>query len=142
MLAAMIDGERDPRVLAELAKGRMRRKIPDLAQALTGHFDDHHAQLARSILGRLDLVEQALAELDAGRSPRRAQPWAHQIELLQTIPGVGAKVAQVIIAETGADMSRFPSAAHLAAWAGSGAGDVRVRRQAHARPGRGTATSG
>ena len=64
MMTAMIDGEPDPLKLAELAKGRMRRKIPDLAQALTGHFDAHHAQLARSMLRRLDLVEQALAELD------------------------------------------------------------------------------
>lgn len=117
MLAAMIDGERDPRALADLAKGRMRRKIPELTEALTGVFDINHALLARSILHRLELVEQALAELDEviGHACR---PWAHQVELLQTIPGVGERVAQVIIAETGADMSRFPSAAHLAAWAG------------------------
>ena len=88
MLAAMIDGETDPLVLADLAKGRMRRKIPELAQALNGHFDAHHAQLARSILHRLDLVEQALAELDAVIVDA-CRPWAHQIELLQTIPGVG-----------------------------------------------------
>jgi transposase len=97
--------------------GRMRRKIPDLAQALTGTFDAHHAQLARSMLRRLELVESALAELDAVIAAA-CQPWQHQIDLLQTIPGVGPKVAQVIVAETGADMTRFPSAAHLAAWAG------------------------
>ena len=117
MLAAMIDGETNPLRLAELARGKMRRKIPDLAQALTGTFDAHHAQLARSMLGRLDLVEQALAELDAVIA-EACQPWAHQIELLQSIPGVGPTVAQVFIAETGGDMSRFPTAAHLAAWAG------------------------
>jgi transposase len=117
MLAAMIDGERDPLVLADLAKGKMRRKLPELAQALEGNFDDHHAQLAGSILHRLDLVEQALAELDQVIAAE-CQPWAHQIDLLQTIPGVGEKVAQVIVAETGADMSRFPSAAHLCSWAG------------------------
>jgi transposase len=117
MLAAMIDGETNPLRLAELAKGRMRRKIPDLAQALTGTFDTHHARLARSMLRRLDLVEQALAELDAVIVDA-CRPWQHQIELLQTIPGVGPTVAQVIIAETGGDMSRFPTAAHLAAWAG------------------------
>ena len=117
MLNAMIAGELDPMKLAELAKGRMRSKIPDLAQALTGHFNAHHAQLARSMLQRLDLVEQALAELDAVIAEACA-PWQHQIDLLETIPGVGPKVAQVIIAETGADMSRFPTAAHLAAWAG------------------------
>jgi hypothetical protein len=65
MLAALIDGERDPRALAELAKGRMRVRIPALTEALTGHFDAGHAQLARSILDRLDAVEAALAELDA-----------------------------------------------------------------------------
>src|SRR5215203_934261 len=117
MLTAMINGETDPLVLADLAKGRMRRKIPDLAQALTGHFDANHARLVRSMLRRLDLVDQAMAELDAV-IVEACQPWAHQIELLQTIPGVGEKVAQVIIAETGGDMSRFPTPAHLAAWAG------------------------
>ena len=119
MLTAMINGERDPRVLADLARGRMRVKIPQLTEALIGHFDANHARLARSILARLDAVEAALAELDAVL--REAfTPWARQIELMQTIPGVGEKVAQVIIAETGADMSRFPSAAHLAAWGRSG----------------------
>jgi transposase len=117
MLTAMIAGEADPLVLADLAKGKLRRKIPQLAQALTGHFDANHARLARSMLRRLDLVEQALAELDAVLADA-FRPWQHQIELLQTIPGVGPKVAQVIIAETGGDMSRFPTAAHLAAWAG------------------------
>ena len=117
ILTAMINGESDPLRLADLAKGRMRRKIPDLAQALTGHFDANHARLARSMLRRLDLVEQALAELDAV-IVQACQPWRHQIELLQTIPGVGAKVAETIVAETGADMTRFPTPAHLAAWAG------------------------
>ena len=117
MLTAMIDGEQDPLVLADLAKGKLRRKIPDLAQALTGHFDADHARLARSMLRRLELVEQALVELDAVIA-EACRPWQHQIELLQTIPGVGPKVAQVIIAETGGDMARFPTPAHLAAWAG------------------------
>ena len=122
ILQAMIEGERDPLTLAQLAKGRMRSKIPDLAQALDGNFDDHHAQMARAILGRLDLVEQSLVELDAVIAAK-CTPWQHQIDLLQTIPGVGPKVAQVIVAETGADMSRFPSAAHLAAWAGVAPGN-------------------
>jgi transposase len=117
MLTAMIDGEQDPLVLADLAKGKLRRKIPDLAQALTGHFDVNHARLARSMLRRLELVEQALVELDAVIA-EACRPWQHQIELLKTIPGVGPKVAQVIIAETGGDMARFPTPAHLAAWAG------------------------
>jgi transposase len=117
MLTAMIDGETNPLTLANLAKGRMRRKIPDLAQALTGTFEAHHAQLARSMLRRLELIEQALAELNVVIADA-CRPWQHQIELLQTIPGVGDTVAQVIVAETGADMARFPTAAHLAAWAG------------------------
>ena len=117
MLAALIDGERDGRVLAQLAKGKMRVKIPALTEALIGYFDDHHARLARAILDRLDRVEAALADLDAVLEDAFT-PWARQLQLLQTIPGVGPRVAQVIIAETGADMTRFPSAAHLAAWAG------------------------
>ncbi len=117
MLAAMIDGEQDPKILAEMAKGRMRSKIPDLEQALDGHFDAGHALLARSILSRIDQIQAALAELDEVINVA-CEPWTHQIELLQTIPGFGPKVAQVFIAETGGDMSRFHSAAHLAAWAG------------------------
>jgi transposase len=117
MLDALIAGERDPRALAELAKGKMRIKIPQLTEALTGSFDEDHARLAASMLHRLERVQAALAELDVVIADA-CRPWAHQIELLQTIPGVGPKVAQTIIAETGGDMSRFPSAAHLAAWAG------------------------
>jgi transposase len=117
MLTALIDGERDEVVLADLAKGRMRTKIPELTEALIGHFDEHHARMARSILHRLEAVETDLAELDAVIA-EACRPWAHQLDLLRTIPGVGVKVAQVILAETGGDMSRFPSAAHLAAWAG------------------------
>src|SRR4051794_27816626 len=117
MLGALIAGESDPRVLAELAKAKMRRKIPALTEALTGHFDAGHAQLARSMLARIEAVEAALAELNAVIA-EAFRPWAHQLELLQTIPGVGEKVAQVIIAETGADMTRFPTPEHLASWAG------------------------
>ena len=117
MLTAMIAGERDPRVLADLAKGKMRAKIPALTEAVIGHFDADHARLAGSMLDRLERVEDALAQLDAVIA-EACRPWAHQLDLLQTIPGVGPKVAQVILAETGGDMSRFPSAGHLAAWAG------------------------
>ncbi|MGY1764314.1 IS110 family transposase [Geodermatophilus sp. SYSU D00779] len=117
MLAALIAGERDPAVLAQLARGKMRIKIPQLVEALTGHFNEQHAQLARTMLHRLELAEDALAELDAVIA-EACPPWAHQLELLQTIPGVGPKVAQVILAETGGDMSRFPSAEYLAPWAG------------------------
>jgi transposase len=117
MLTALIAGERDPAALAQLARGKMRRKIPALTEALTGDFTAEHARLARSMLHRLERIRADLDELDAVIA-EACRPWAHQLELLQTIPGVGPKVAQVILAETGADMSRFPSAAHLAAWAG------------------------
>lgn len=117
MLTAMIEGESDPRVLAEMAKGKMRAKIPDLEQALVGHFDAGHALLAKAILHRIDEIQAALVELD-GVIVAACEPWAHQIELLQTMPGIGPRVAQVFIAETGGDMTRFHSAAHLAAWAG------------------------
>ena len=136
MLTAMIDGETDPLKLADLARGPMRRKIPDLAQALTGTFDANHAQLAKTMLLRLRLVEQAQADLDATIA-EACRPWQHQIELLQTIPGVGEKVAQVIIAETGADMSRFPTAGAVGGVGRVGAGDARVRRET--QPGRETA---
>lgn len=117
ILTALIEGETNPLVLADMAKGRMRSKIPDLAQALEGNFDAHHAQLARAIMDRLDRVETSMAELEVVIEAE-CEPWAHEIELLMTIPGVGKKVAQVFIAETGGDMSKFPTAAHLASWAG------------------------
>jgi transposase len=83
---------------------------------LTGHFNEQRARLARSMLTRIELIETALAELNAVIAAA-FEPWVHQLQLLQTIAR-GKKVAQVIIAEIGADMSRFPTAAHLAAWAG------------------------
>jgi transposase len=95
----LIDGERDGRVLADLAKGQMRGKIPELTEALIGHFDAHRVRMARSILGRLDAVEADLAELNAVIATA-CQPQAQQLELLRTIPGVGKKVAKVIFAET------------------------------------------
>ena len=98
-------------------QGKWRAQIPDLVGALTGPCAANPARLGSAMLGRLDRVETALAGLDQVIDAA-TQPWAHQIELLQTIPGVGLKVAQVIIAETGGDMAQFPSAAHLAAWAG------------------------
>jgi transposase len=116
MLAQLVAGNTDAAAMADLAHGKMRRKLPDLAEALTGHFDDHHALLVGAMLHRLEHVETALAELDVMIAAAMT-PWAHQLRLLQTIPGVGLKTAQVIIAETGADMAQFPTAAHLAAWA-------------------------
>jgi transposase len=135
-VSALISGEDDPRVLAELAKG----KIPALTEALTGHFDAGHAQLARSMLARISSVEAALAQLNAVLAAAFT-PWAHQLELPQTNPGVGEKVAQVIIAETGGDMTRFPTQEHLASWAGVSPG-TRESAGSSIRCGHRTATSG
>ncbi|MBI1378968.1 MAG: IS110 family transposase [Frankiales bacterium] len=117
MLAALVSGERDASMMADLAHSTLRRKIPDLTEALTGRFDDHHALLVGAMLRQLDLADEALARLDAQIVAEMA-PWQHQLDLLQTIPGIGKVVSQVIIAETGADMARFGSPEALSAWAG------------------------
>jgi transposase len=117
MLTALVAGERDPAVLAEFARSKLRWKIPQLTESLVGRFDEHHALLIGGMLQRLGQVETSLKDCDAQILAEIA-PWQHQYELLQTMPGIGVKTAQVFIAETGADMSRFPTAAHLAAWAG------------------------
>lgn len=117
MLAALIAGERDEKTLAELAKARMRSKIPQLIEALNGHFGDHHAFLCRLHLERIDQLSAAIEQLSA-RIEEKMRPFARQRELLATIPGVGQTTAEVIIAETGGDMSRFRTAANLASWAG------------------------
>jgi transposase len=117
MLSQLVAGNTDAVALADLAKGKLRRKIPDLAEALTGHFDDHHALLVSELLAALDEADAVLARIDAALEVEMA-PWAVQLALLQTIPGIGIRAAQTIIAETGGDMSRFPTAAALASWAG------------------------
>jgi hypothetical protein len=117
MLEALISGERDPRVLAELARGVMRRKIPDLSMALAGRFAEHHAVLARNHLDHIDHLEEMIARLDM-QIQRMTSPYAAQVALLESIPGIGERTAQVIISEIGVDMSRFKTAAHLASWAG------------------------
>jgi transposase len=128
MLTAMIGGETDPVQLADLAKGKMRRKIPDLAQALTGTFEAHHAQLAKSMLRRLELVEQALAELDAVIA-EACRPWQHQLELLQTIPGVGGDGCAGHRGRDGRGHVTVPDCGPFGCLGRVGAGDARVRRQ-------------
>ena len=117
MLEALIAGERDPAVLADLAKRQMRSKIPALTEALRGRFSAHHAFMARLYLDRLDAHAADIARLDARieEAIARFQPVR---ELLISIPGWSQVVADVFIAETGADMSVFPTAADLASWAG------------------------
>jgi transposase len=117
MLQALINGERDPAVLAELAKARMRRRIPDLIEALVGNFGEHHAFLCRLHLQRIDQITATIEELSAHISQAMA-PFRDQLRLLDGIPGIGPGVAEIITAETGGDMTRFPTAAHLASWAG------------------------
>ena len=117
MLAALIDGERDVRVLAEMAKARMRSKIPQLVEALTGNFGEHHAFLCRLHLERIDQLSASILALSS-RIEEQMRPFSRRLDQLATIPGVGQTVAEVIIAETGGDMSRFRTAAHLASWAG------------------------
>jgi transposase len=112
MLAALIDGERDVHVLAQTAKARMRPKIPELVEALTGNFGEHHAFLCRLHLERIDHLKATTVELSA-RIEEEMRPFAHQLELLETIPGVGRTTAEVLIAETGGDMARFRTAGHL-----------------------------
>jgi transposase len=140
MIEALIAGERDPKVLAALARGKMKAKNAALVEALTGRFDDHHAELARMLLDQIDAltgqigaltarIEELIAAIPAargvdaggatgpgaGEGPDAAARSA--IARLDDIPGISRHSAQVIIAEVGLDMSRFPTAAHLASWA-------------------------
>jgi transposase len=117
ILRALVAGERDPHLLAELAVGTLVHKTGALIEALTGRFDDHHARLTAQILAHVDYLDTAIGQLDQYIDAELA-PFRHVIELLITLPGVSYRTAQVIIAETGGDMTAFPTAAQLAAWAG------------------------
>lgn len=117
MIDALVAGQRDPAVLAEMAKGRMRAKIPQLQDALIGRFDDHHALLCRAMLARIDQADATIAELSE-RIDQLLGPYEAAVQLLTTIPGVARRSAEMILAEIGTDMSRFPTAGHLASWAG------------------------
>jgi transposase len=117
MLAALVAGTRDPEVLAELARGKLRRKLPALRQALAGRFGAHHGLLVGQILAKLDFLDEAIAVLSA-EIDRVLAPFEPQVALLDTIPGVDRRTAQALIAEIGTDMTRFGSAARLASWAG------------------------
>lgn len=122
MLEALINGDRDPAGLAGLAKRRLRSKIPELTEALTGQFTAHHAFLARV---HLDLIDQHTAAIEAltSRIEVVMEPFQGFHDLICTIPGISTLTADVIVAETGADMSRFPSAKHLTSWAGTTPGN-------------------
>jgi transposase len=108
MMAALIAGERDPAVLAEMARTAMRRKIPALHEAFTGHFDDHHRFLLAQMLGRIDGLDADIARIEEEIETMIA-PFAQAAERLDEIPGIGPVTAAIIVAEVGLDVSRFPT---------------------------------
>ncbi len=116
MLEALAQGTTDPEILAELARGRLRGKLPALRTALAGRFRSHHAFLVGQLLAHLDYLDEAIATLSTEIESHLA-PFADQLTRLDSIPGINRRTAEVIIAELGVDMSVFPSAAHLASWA-------------------------
>ena len=122
MTGALIAGERNPGRLAGLALGRLRRKTEELQLACDGRFTAAHAQMCRLHLDAHDHLTAAIAELDA-LIAEAAAPFAAVIAQLMTIPGIGQRTAEVIVAETGGDMTRFAASARLAAWAGLAPGD-------------------
>jgi transposase len=138
MMSALIAGERSPAALAQLARSSMRRKIPALQEALTGHFTEHHAFLLGKMLARVDAIDTDIAELDA-RVEAMIAPFAEAAQRLDEIPGIGPVAAAIIIAEIGADMTRFPTAGHLASWAKFAPG---VKESAGKKKGRGSTGHG
>jgi transposase len=117
MLRALVAGERDGAVLAELAKGTLRQKRTQLAAALTGRLTTHHAALLQELLDHIEYLETAIARFDS-RIADATRPYAEHVAHLQEIPGVDRAAAEIIVAEVGVDMSRFPTAGHLASWVG------------------------
>lgn len=116
MMAAMIAGERDPAVLAQMARARMRTKISRLEEAFNGHFDDHHRFLLARMLDRIDAINADIAAVDEQIGAHLA-PFAAAVARLDEIPGIGPLAAAVLLAEVGTDMSIFPTAGHLCSWA-------------------------
>jgi transposase len=117
MLDALVAGTTDPAVLADLARGQLRKKIPALQEALEGRFDVEHRLVVGRILAHIDFLDEAIAQLSEAIE-EQIRPFEKAVELLCTIPGVQRRSAEVIIAETGGDMTKFASAKHLASWAG------------------------
>jgi transposase len=117
MLKALVDGQTNPVVLAELAKGRLRQKKVQLQQALQGTVRPHHQVIVSQLLTGVDFVEEQIAEVSQAIE-ERVRDHQEVIDRLDEIPGVNQRVGEVIVAEIGTDMSRFPTEAHLASWAG------------------------
>ena len=138
MLAALISGQRDPKALAQLARGTMRRKITTLQEAFTGYFTSHHAFLLAKMLARVDAIDTDLATLDA-TIEQMAAPFTAEVKRLQEIPGISATAAYAILAEIGLDMARFPTAGHLVSWAKFAPG---IKESAGKKKGKGTTGHG
>jgi len=117
MLEALIEGGKNPPQLADCAQGQLRGKIPELGKALEGHVTDHHRFVLRLLWQHLAEQEKRIAELDA-KIEEQTRPFAAEIERLDAVPGVDRRVAEVVLAEVGADMHPFPTHRHLASWAG------------------------
>ncbi len=117
MLEALIGGTTDLEVLAELARGRLRSKVPTLKEAIEGHFSAHHALMASRLLAHIDYLDEIIAELSE-EIEQALTPFSEQVALLDTIPGANRRVAETIIAEIGVNMDQFPTHHHLASWAG------------------------
>src|SRR5215467_2156467 len=116
MLDALVEGTTDPDVLADLARGKLRKKLPALRQALTGRFRPHHAFLVSQLLAHVDYLNESITAVSEEVAVR-ITPFAARVEQLDTIPGINTRTAEVIIAELGVDMHFFPSDRHLASWA-------------------------
>jgi transposase len=144
MLEALLSGVSDPERLAELSKGKMRAKIPQLREALQSRFAiEHHGVMVAQLLAHIDTLDQALQNLTE-RIELVLAPHAYIVELLSTIPGVQAQAAQVLIAECGLDMTVFPTVGHFASWAGACPGhhqSASRRKSGRTRPGPGWLTS-
>jgi transposase len=122
MIEAIIHGEYDPVKLADLARRRLRKKIPQLRRALQGGVTEHHRFLLRTQMDHLEHLERLIAEYSL-RIEESLRPFAATLALLVTIPGVDLRVAEVVVAAIGLDMSRFPTAGHLSSWAGLASGN-------------------
>ncbi|MGZ6725773.1 MAG: IS110 family RNA-guided transposase, partial [Solirubrobacteraceae bacterium] len=122
MLDALCEGTTDPEILAELAKGRLRAKLPALREALEGRFDTHHALLIGAILAHLDFLDEQIGRLSEAIEEQLRPVQAH-VDLLRSLTGIETRTAQNILAEIGTDMSVFPTAGHCASWAGQCSGN-------------------
>ena len=117
MLTALVAGTTDPAVLADLARGKLRAKLPALRQALTGRFRGHHAFLLTQLLAHLDYLDETIATL-SGAIGAQLAPFAPEVARVKTIPGVKQRTVESLVAEIGVDMTRFATAGHLTSWAG------------------------